>query len=161
MCFVPGGTSQAGPIPHGLGEHQEKDQADLDVGHRPETTSPAGGPGQVRAHDDRADGGAQAPHAVQPVHVDGAVMPGDEAIDGGVHHAAGQPQGNHQQAQQPVAAGEGNAKDADDGNDKSACHHALGAKPADQPAAEQACDDRSQDHHHVGRAQGLLHLAKA
>lgn len=133
--------------------------ADDEVRARP---AQAGGDGV--AHDERADGGPDAPEAVQPVHVARRVVQGDVVVEGGIHRARAESVGDRPEAEHPelprsgeAEQGGGGHRDADGGDQAraEAAGEALGREARQDRAAR---DDHGDDAGEAdGDVQTLLH----
>ena len=157
-----GGRQGGAALPQGQGEEDQRGQPHLDQPHRAVAQRPVGGAArQCPAHDARPDGGAYAPHAVQPAHVPGGIVQRHIVVQCGVHAACAQAIGDGKEQQHPVLAGGGESQQRQGRQPHGERRHPACTQTEGQPVAHQGGDHRAHGNgecHDARVGQGHLHL---
>lgn len=135
-------------MPQGQATKKNGSQCDLEQGDIPVTAVPAQPAGKRHAHHHRADGGAHAPHTVQPAHVAAFVMQGNVVVQGGIHAARAQAVGDSPQTEHPELAGDRETEQRRSGHAHAEGGHPARAQCPGEPVAVQAGNDGAQRDDH-------------
>ena len=140
-------------MPQGQAAKKHGRKCYLEQGDVPVAAVPAQPAGKCRAHHHRADGGAHAPHTVQPTHVAAFVMQGNIVVQGGIHAARAQAVGDSPQAEHPEPAGDRKAEQRRSGHAHAEGGHPARAQCPGEPVAVQAGNDGAQRDDHGQNAR--------
>ena len=128
-------------LPQTQTQHQDHCQTDLQEADVPVAHVPPLAAGQGKGHGVGAQGGPDAPHAVEPAHVAAGVVEGHIVVQRRVHAARPQAVGHRPQAQGQEGAADGEAEEGGGGDAHAEGGDPAGAQPPGQPVAAKAGDD--------------------
>ena len=135
-------------MPQGQAAKKYGRKCDLEQGDVPVTAVPAQPAGKRRAHHHRADGGAHAPHTVQPAHVAALVMQGNVVVQGCIHAARTQTVGDSPQTEHPEPTGDRETEQRRSGHAHTEGGHSARAQRPGEPVTVQAGNDGAQRDDH-------------
>ena len=124
-------------LPNGKGQQQNQNEKELESRDGPITAAPAPVVEENR-HDSGSGRRADAPEAVQPIHMAGLIMQGNIVVQPGINRACSQAERNGEKEQKNQGTGKGEAQQRKGSEKRAQKRDHSGAEAAQQTAAVQA-----------------------